>query len=199
MENFISKIVSLDNIRQWEERDSVIKESVSQHSFKVSAICVYLLEKINEENLLSENWRWNVFYSKTIKYAILHDFDESVLGRDISHVVKYNSHNGEKIRKVLNDFVNYELSNVNLKFVQENDLEVKMFVKLCDWLALLTFIIRNKQMGCLNFLEEEKYCVDNVKENVQLVRNMIEKKFSNYLLNLDFLNNLISDIYGNKS
>lgn len=196
MKDFIKKIITLDNIKQWEERDSVIKETVSQHSFKVSAICVCLLERINEKSYLNENWRWGIFYSKVVKYAVLHDFDESVLGRDISHVVKYNSRNGDKIRKVLDDFVDYELSNMNLKFVKENDSEVKMFVKLCDWLALLTFIVRNKRMGCSDFSKEEKYCIENVKKNVESVRSMIEKKFGDYLLDLDFFNNLISDVYG---
>ena len=47
MKQFVNKIVTLDNIKQWAERDSVIKETVSQHSFKVSAICIYLIEQIN--------------------------------------------------------------------------------------------------------------------------------------------------------
>ena len=42
MKEFVNRIVTLDNIKQWEERDSVIKETVSQHSFKVSAICIYI-------------------------------------------------------------------------------------------------------------------------------------------------------------
>ena len=48
MKEFLSKIETLDNIRQWEERDSIIKESVSQHSFKVSAVAVYLLKRLDD-------------------------------------------------------------------------------------------------------------------------------------------------------
>lgn len=39
IQEFVKKIVSLDNVHQWAERDSVIKETVSQHSFKVASFC----------------------------------------------------------------------------------------------------------------------------------------------------------------
>lgn len=197
MKEFINKIVTLDNIKQWEERDSVIKETVSQHSFKVSAICIYLLNKVNRDEILSENWRWNVFALNCVKHAVLHDFDESVLGRDISHVVKYNVRNGEKIRNVLNDFVDYELKRMDLQFINNGvNPDVKTFVKLCDWLSMMTFIVRNKKMGVLDFQKEESYCLDKIGESINVVKFMLEHKFGEYELNLDFFNNLIEDIYG---
>lgn len=196
MKEFVNKIVTLDNIKQWAERDSVIKETVSQHSFKVSSICIYLLEKVGKDSL-KEDWRWYVFAYKTVKYATLHDFDESVLGRDISHVVKYNSHNGEEIRKVLNDFVQHELREMNLEFINDDiEPEIKTFVKLCDWLAMLTFIVRNKKMGVTDFNKEEHYCLDKTAEIINVVKFMLEEKFSKYDIDLKFFNNLITDIYG---
>lgn len=196
MKQFVNKIVTLDNIKQWAERDSVIKETVSQHSFKVSAICIYLIEQINNSGL-KENMKWNLFALKAIKYAVLHDFDESVLGRDISHVVKYNSHNGEEIRKVLDDFVQHEIREMNLEFIN-NDIEpdIKTFVKLCDWLAMLTFIVRNKRMGVTDFNKEEHYCLDKTSESINVVKFMLEEKFIQYDIDLNFFNNLIIDIYG---
>lgn len=198
MENFISKIVSLDNIRQWEERDSVIKESVSQHSFKVSAICVYLLEKIAQLNKhASVNYEWLLFSHECMKYAILHDFDESILGRDISHVVKYNSYNGEKIREILNDFVNKKLEELDLTFVKQYDNNVKTFVKLCDWLSMLTFIIRNKNAGSTSFEGERAYCQESISKSVKTVIEMLRSK--GYKIEETIFSDLISSIYGNKS
>lgn len=99
LSNFLEHLSKLDNIHQWEERDSIIKESVSQHSFKVGAIAHYLLTAI-EKNLLSDDStayiKFVEFKASCLSYAILHDFDEAIIGRDISHVVKYNSYNGEE-------------------------------------------------------------------------------------------------------
>lgn len=199
MENFISKIVSLDNIRQWEERDSVIKESVSQHSFKVSAICVYLLEKIASINKAKADYscQWLVFVNKCIKYAILHDFDESILGRDLSHVVKYNSYNGEQIREILNDFVDNRLKELDLNFVKEDDADVKAFVKLCDWISMLTFIMRNKNAGSTSFERERAYCQENISKSVGTVIIMLQNR--NYKVEREIFSNLIESIYGNKN
>lgn len=109
--NFLKHLSRLDNVHQWEERDSIIKESVSQHSFKVSAIAHYLLT-ILEDRLTTRDklidgkvyLHWVEFKASCLSYAILHDFDEAIIGRDISHVVKYNPYNGEKIREAINDF-----------------------------------------------------------------------------------------------
>lgn len=199
MENFISKIVSLDNIKQWEERDSVIKESVSQHSFKVSAICVYLLEKIASINKMKadSSYQWLVFANKCMKYAILHDFDESILGRDISHVVKYNSYNGEQIRGILNDFVDNKLKELDLTFVREDDVDVKVFVKLCDWISMLTFIMRNKNAGSTSFERERAYCQESISKSIETVITMLQNK--NYKVEREIFSNLIESIYGNES
>lgn len=197
MKEYVNKIVTLDNIKQWEERDSVVKETVSQHSFKVSAICVYLLEKIKEGSLVDESWCWNIFAFNSVKYAILHDFDESVLGRDISHVVKYNVCNGEKIREVLHDFVDYEIERMDLQFINDGvNSDVKTFVKLCDWLAMMTFIVRNKRMGVLDFQKEKFYCLEKINESIENVKRIFEHNFGEYELNLEFLDNIIKDVYG---
>lgn len=198
MKNFVNKIVTLDNIRQWEERDSVIKETVSQHSFKVSAICVYLLERIGKAKTLNDNWRWSVFCFECTKYAILHDFDESVLGRDISHVVKYNALNGVKIREVLSTFVEHELDRLNLQFIYKDiEPDVKAFVKLCDWLAMLTFICRNKRMGVIDFCKEEYYCREKGEESLANVKSILLNKFEEIeKKDLEFFDNLINEVYG---
>lgn len=195
MKEFVNRIVTLDNIKQWEERDSVIKETVSQHSFKVSAICIYILEDIAKKNGLKSDYRWIDFALKCVEYSVLHDFDEAILGRDISHVVKYNHHNGEKIREQLNDFVEYQTKELGLEFVNESiDGDVKSFVKMCDWFAMLTFIGRNQTMGVLSFDKEREYCLQKAGQSMDVVKFMLKHKFSDYQLDLTIFNNLT--IYG---
>ena len=176
MKDFLSKIIALDNIKQWEERDSVIKESVSQHSFKVSALCVFLLEKIDHEKTPLD---FTFFKVRCIEYSILHDFDESILGRDISHTVKYNEFNGENIRIALSEFVNFTLQNLGLSdlFSKFEDEDVKLFCKLCDWIALHSFIIRNEVMGVSCFAKEKEYCLANIQLKKIEVEKMLQSSF----------------------
>lgn len=164
LSNFLEHLSRLDNIHQWEERDSIIKESVSQHSFKVSAIAHYLLHIIEKEikELLSTDstayLKFVEFKAECLSYAILHDFDEAILGRDISHVVKYNLYNGEKIREAINDFVSHQETLDFQGLISKPTEVVKKFVKACDWIALSTFCERNRRMGCISFSSESHYC-----------------------------------------
>lgn len=181
MKQFLLKINSLDRIHQWEERDSVIMESVSQHSFKVSAIAVYLLNEITSSVAFkvqcNDRCRFSDFKYRCLSYAVLHDFDEAIIGRDISHVVKYNSFNGDEIRHALDKFVEHNLTE-KFGFVSEQpDKSVKCFVKLCDWIALLTFIQRNKDMGVKTFDSEQVYCYDNIEKKREEVIKMLKEEF----------------------
>lgn len=180
MNEFVNKITSLDNIKQWEERDSVIKESVSQHSFKVSALCIYFLEKVFPNSLPSG---FTDFKLNCVEYAILHDFDESIIKRDISHVVKYNDFNGVDIRKTLENFVEHSLNKMNLGFLFQrlSDPDVKLFVKMCDWIAIYTFIVRNRAMGVKVFKEEAEYCKKNIAIKSMEVEDMLLKRFNKQL------------------
>lgn len=177
---FVKKIVSLDNIHQWAERDSVIKESVSQHCFKVASFAIFILENLEKTNpdYVKNNTKWMNFSRQCIEYAVIHDFDEAIIGRDISHVVKYNKHNGEDIRKNLNDYVHYEVERIGINFINsEISNDVKMFVKMCDWLAMLSFIHRNERMGVKTFVKEKNYCKREAELMICGTKVMLEKKF----------------------
>lgn len=189
MKDFLSKIETLDNIRQWEERDSIIKESVSQHSFKVSAVAVYLLKKLEDcakdSNEIADFYdNYDFFSSRVLSYAIMHDFDEAILGRDISHKVKYNDYNGDEIRECIDDFVANKSGKFKC-FVEKPSEEVKLFVKLCDWIALLTFITRNENMGCKTFANEKEYCKINIKKKYIEVIEMLKSYFNISDKNID--------------
>lgn len=179
IQEFVKKIVSLDNVHQWEERDSIIKETVSQHSFKVATFAIFILDRLENENCnVMKGQDWLEFRKNCVEYAVLHDFDEAILGRDISHTVKYNGHNGDKIRKEIDDFVNYEIERLGFNLIgHEIGPDVKTFVKLCDWLALLSFIKRNKAMGVRTFDKEQIYCQDKAMESIVIVQSMLNKVF----------------------
>lgn len=195
LKNFLNHLSSLDNIHQWEERDSIIKESVSQHSFKVSAIAHYLLIIIEKEmkELLSNDstayLKFVEFKANCLSYAILHDFDEAIIGRDISHVVKYNSYNGEKIREAINDFVNHQETMDFQGLLPKPTEIVKKFVKICDWIALRTFCERNRLMGCISFINESCYCYVKLREAidsfVEIFRNEFKMNFCDIFGTLD--------------
>lgn len=187
MKSFVDKIVELDNIRQWEERDSVIKESVSQHSYKVSAICVFLLERITRH---SPDFS-SVFKLNCLEYCILHDFDESIFGRDVSHVVKYNSFNGGDIRSAISEFVEFSLKKMELNFLFiHTDEDVKMFCKLCDWIALYTFVSRNINTGSKTFGKDLRYCLENIEKKRVEVEEMLNKRFGIKFNFTELINNL---------
>lgn len=187
IDNFLKHLSRLDNVHQWEERDSVIKESVSQHSFKVAAICHFMLNEYEKAakkvcNPISDDWleryNWLKFKYECLSYAVLHDFDEAILGRDISHVVKYNDFNGEEIRKAINNYVNHiTKEDFADGSIPKPTQEVKYFVKMCDWIALSTFCDRNLTVGCMVFTNEYTYCNDNLSEAISIASNSLEKKF----------------------
>lgn len=194
MKEFLRKISSLDRIHQWEERDSVIRESVSQHSFKVSAIAIYLLNDMtNKTDFIIKHYNvreeWERFKYECVSYAVLHDFDEAIIGRDISHVVKYNEYNGDKIREILNDYVEHNISKFSPISNQPSE-KVKCFVKLCDWIALLTFINRNKDMGVRTFDSECEYCKNNILNKINEVTSMLKEEY-----NIDYQLTIIKDFY----
>lgn len=178
MKKFVEKIELLDNVHQWAERDSIIKESVSQHSFKVATIALFILQRIEiNQNSLKTDLKFLKFKTDVLSYAIMHDFDEAIFGRDISHVVKYNSYNGEHIRKAIDEYVEHILETEFSGLLVKPTYNVKRFVKLCDWLALLTFVTRNQNMGSKTFDSEDIYCREKIVETMNEVEEILSSEF----------------------
>jgi 5'-deoxynucleotidase YfbR-like HD superfamily hydrolase len=181
MKKFIEKIEALDNITQWSERDSIIKETVSQHSFKVAAIANYLLQKIELEIKINDNVKFARFKYNVLAYAIMHDFDEAIFGRDVSHIVKYNKFNGDEVRKAIDDYVEHILETEFDGLVTQPTMIVKKFVKVCDWIALLTFVQRNQNMGAKTFDNEERYCVECLAKAVECAETLLNDEYLSYI------------------
>lgn len=182
----------LDNTIQWQEKDTLTKDSVSSHSFKVTVFARILLEdvfgNINSEKVID-------FKLEVVTAALFHDFDEALLMRDISHELKYNDYNGDKIRAVLNDYVKHRatsefLENVNnnnanykasarmvVDAVTNNNVTVKLFVKYCDWLALLFYCKREIGLNNNQFEDIYDYCEENVLKTGQKLRESLIEYF----------------------
>lgn len=172
-------LARLDNIKQWLEYDRHQQESVSQHSFKVSVFTMSLLDYLwPSDTQHAEVWS---FKYQTLKLALMHDFDEAILRRDITHELKYNKYNGSEIRSVLDRFVDRQLTE---EFGDESDV-VKMFskedefydvmhaiVKVADWMALLYFLNRELAIGNRSWpLNLLPYCKDNYRKAISTLQN----------------------------
>lgn len=172
-------LARLDNIKQWLEYDRHQQESVSQHSFKVSVFTMSLLDYLwPSDTQHAEVW---LFKYQTLKLALMHDFDEAILRRDITHELKYNKYNGGEIRSVLDRFVDRQLTE---EFGDESDV-VKMFskedkfydvmhaiVKVADWMALLYFLNRELAIGNRSWpLNLLPYCKDNYRKAVSTLQD----------------------------
>ena len=172
-------LARLDNIKQWLEYDRHQQESVSQHSFKVSVFTMSLLEYLwPSDTQHAEVW---LFKYQTLKLALMHDFDEAILRRDITHELKYNKYNGGEIRNALDRFVDRQLTE---EFGDESDV-VKMFskkdkfydvmhaiVKVADWMALLYFLNRELAIGNRSWpLNLLTYCKDNYRKAISTLQD----------------------------
>lgn len=211
----IDKIVTrsylkrLDNIIQWQERDVFNKESVSQHSFKVSVFTRVLLDDVFGD---SHDLQIERFKLDCVTHAIFHDWDEAIFLRDVSHSIKYNEFNGQDVRNAIDEYVNHEFSKEfeNLdeqdrvayetlrKSIVDVDPQVKIVVKVADWLALLFFCRRELALGNKNFEATYKYCKQGL---FKAANNLANMAFVYYNINArDFLNSINklieSNVYG---
>jgi 5'-deoxynucleotidase YfbR-like HD superfamily hydrolase len=175
-------LARLDNIKQWLEYDRHQQESVSQHSFKVSVFTMSLLDYFwptgTETNAVL------TFKYRTLKLALMHDFDEAILRRDITHEVKYNAYNGMEIRYALDKFVEHQMADdfgADSEVLQTLSKTGEYYdithavVKVADWMALLYFLNRELSMGNRSWpLNLLPYCNDNFRKAVTTLQNACE-------------------------
>lgn len=201
----------LDNIVQWSEMDVFQRESVSQHSFKVTIFTRVLLEDIfkNVDSGMVISGTVNIFKRDCVDYAMFHDFDEALIRRDISHVTKYNRFNGDSIRKNLNALSEH-LSEESFRdgtaageFVHNNIIHpssiVKRFVKLCDWLAMAFFIRREQRLGNSNMRLEDTTVFNGIRVSVDDVRELLKSNFGEANPDVTVLDTIMKMIYEQRS
>lgn len=177
----------LDNIIQWSEKDVFTRESVSQHSYKVTVFCRVMLQEIfGDLTMCNDNIQ--LFALKCVDHAMFHDWDEALLLRDISHETKYNPYNGEEIRRALDNLSQYlsvrELTDNSLcgAFVHgalnEQNKDVLTFCKFCDWLALAFFVRREISMGNSNLKPQIETIENGLKKSGEACKDMLLERFN---------------------
>lgn len=177
----------LDNIVQWSEKDVFTRETVSQHSYKVTVFCRVLLQEIFGD---LGDCRDSIrdFAARAVDHALFHDWDEALLLRDISHETKYNSYNGEEIRRALDNLSKYlsvrELTDHTAcgTFVHgalnEQDADVLLFCKFCDWMALAFFLRRELALGNRSLLAQVETVERGLKRCGEECEKMFQRKFN---------------------
>lgn len=193
----------LDNIIQWSEMDVITRESVSQHSYKVTIFCRVLLEEIfcHKFSPVVAN-----YVISCVDHAMFHDWDEALLLRDISHETKYNEFNGDKIRAeldALSKFLSkkeFETDTLGGQFVYEalntTDSKVLLFCKVCDWMALAFFIKREQSRGNTNLSAQYATVRNGLTKSIDNCKAMLLIEFSNYKPNVSIFDEVIDSIYG---
>lgn len=193
----------LDNIKQWQEMDVFNHESVSQHSYKVAIFCRVLLEDIFGSDNQSE------FRLRCLSRALLHDWDEALIYRDMSHEIKYNSFNGSDIRRVLDDFVRNkakiefaegegntqsDASKMMIYHVIETDGTERKLVKFCDWLALLFYVKREQDLGNQSLKVQWERCIENTIRAANELKEALDEEFPEVVKNYSEINNIINSL-----
>lgn len=172
-------LARLDNIKQWLEYDRHQQESVSQHSYKVSVFTMCLLDYLWPGG--GDNNTVAAFKYQTLKMALMHDFDEAILRRDITHELKYNAYNGSELRNVLDEFVAHQVAD---EFGDDSVVSKTLskdapyydvahaIVKVADWMALLYFLKRELAMGNRSWpLNLLPYCKENYRKAVSTLQS----------------------------
>jgi len=189
----------LDNIKQWSEIDTFKEESVSQHSNKVAAFARIALEDVFDGN--HGNYKVVKFKLDVTTGALFHDWDESLLLRDLSHDTKYNPHNGKELRKVLDDLSSHlaekefgesglrndDSSRMLIDCVSpEKDL-VHLFVKYCDWLAIIFFVNREISLGNTGFVPRLRYAQESIENCASVLVEELSLEFKDLNINTNKL------------
>ena len=193
----------LDNIIQWSEMDVITRESVSQHSYKVTIFCRVLLEEIFGHKFSPVVADYVI---SCVDHAMFHDWYEALLLRDISHETKYNKFNGDKIRAeldALSKFLSkkeFETDTLGGQFVYEalntTDSKVLLFCKVCDWMALAFFIKREQSRGNTNLSAQYATVRNGLTKSIDNCKAMLLIEFSNYKPNVSVFDEVIDSIYG---
>lgn len=169
----------LNNIVRWNGLNRIKDESVAHHSFIVS-----WFSRIIVENLFPVgNYEMKL---EVTTYAIFHDFDEMFSG-DIVHSVKYNSFNGDKMRKLLDEYCN---ARTKEKFSGDSATDKlfrtyldsgninktsKMIVKLADWLSMLFYIKKEIQLGNAGLFDQFTYCKEAMNKCVEDLHDRLDR------------------------
>lgn len=183
----------LNNLERWNGTRLIRRESVSEHSFLVILFARIMAEEIFEGDSKS--------ILQVIDYATFHDVDEMIT-YDVNHIVKYNPHNGEDIRRELDKFVDWSIDHeiyfkedkysklIQTNILNKNTLpeEIKNIVKVADWLACSFYIYKEINIGNKPLIHKYKLCITKLHESCRLLIETLFFKQLNDSIIYDIIN-----------
>jgi len=139
------------------------RENLASHQYMVGVLANALATDLS----FAPEYRLNV-----LEYALYHDWDEIFTG-DIGHAVKYNTHNGPILRDTIDQLVDFTAKKEFIESAtDESEVligrvlngehgyapSIPMLSKVCDWLSMLFFCVRETRLGNTYFQEKLVYC-----------------------------------------
>lgn len=202
---------NLDNIDQWQEVDKLNSESVSQHSYKVTIFARVLLEDLFGDISSSDPeiaYQICSFKLDVATRALLHDWDETLIRRDLSHVIKYNSFNGDALRKNIDDLAEHlatkefaQIANSDGGLTASSAMminqicypveAVQALVKVCDWLAQKFYCRREVAMGNKSFDRNIEYIDCALIKSVDTLESFLKASFPELPIKYEKLKQII--------
>ena len=191
----------LNNLVRWNGLNRNNNESVAHHSFIVTWFSRLIVEELLPVG-------HEPFKLAVTTYACFHDFDEMFSG-DITHDVKYNEHNGEAMRKLIDEFCifrtkgKFDGMSPSSALLRQNLLgeirkETKSIVKLADWLSMAFYLKKEINLGNKDLFEQYDYCALQIRKSCTKcfvdMKNTYGEHFSSKII--DEISNLKFSKYG---
>lgn len=175
----------INNMVRWNGISRNKDETVGHHTHIVTFFTRILLEDLF--SFLPEEIK-NKIIADTVTYAMFHDFDESFTG-DILHDFKHNKFNGTDIKSSISKYLdqvqvqNFGSDSIFDKLITKYAFKVeiekyqKSIVKLSDWLSMLFYIQKEKQLGNKNIDRQWDSCLKSVSNQAVTVMEEINETF----------------------
>lgn len=198
---FDRNFLALDNISRFNKSTRIKDESVSQHSHWVTTFTYLICESalLEQHSIEAMNFKY-----KCVSKAIFHDFDEGV-GDDVSFDLKYNSFNGDNIRREIDAFVKFKIKEqyedegsigqTVIKSCEEDqeNLIYKAVYKLADWLACIKYETQELALGNRNMKIMIDKSISNLSEWTDTLQTCIMMDFGIKALNKQFFDQIKED------
>lgn len=160
-----SKYTNIDSIVRFSQYLTHNKENVPAHSWWVCMFTSMLLDGLFVK---CEDVEFYKYKCECMQYATNHDMPELFTG-DISHEVKYNKYNGDKILQALNEYEDFCVNKylgTSPEFTTflhcKQKPEVKHLVKIADWLACIKHEYQELRTGNEQFKELLETSINSV-------------------------------------
>ena len=186
----------LDTEDRWSLHCTHVKENINSHTNWVNIFTWVLCKKQGYDEAKT---------GRALTFSTFHDFDEIFTG-DLNHKFKYDFDNGVDIeqvkkyaqKKVKEKLMSFGISKEDIRSTFTVEDEIKLLVKLADWLSALQFLSFELFLGnnTLKVKKDFVYCLIGVCKAIQdfsVCKNIEEtdSDLARLFLDLRKINNLL--------